>query len=141
MDRQLEELLRADPHIVLVEQAEEWDIPTIDMAGLVDSTYGERATQVIENLQRYLQLGYIIDTFQSHHERVNWRRYFIQQHKIEEGESYHEISTTALRQNRISGIVSAVEFLKQIYTGPETERFSALCTTYLQTAYDNSVVI
>ena len=158
MDERLEELLRPDPHIVLVEQAEQWNVPEVDIARLVDDSTGpEFNNGFMRTLTQYLDLPYIIDDFQNPRERRAWEEAFLDAYYPKEhlgtlcDDSENDDLTqrdiirgqlreTALRQNMITRLIGQIGELNSSYQGPNQERLYTLCGTFLKNVEYCSVV-
>lgn len=121
----IEEIVRADPHIINIIPSEYSSFPFI----MDDLWNDERkiADRLIKMVQTYLLLPYIVDDFESkHRERRVWR---LEREKEHQGfEEYY--SKNALKWNKYAAAQTAIGLLLTVYAGPNKEQAAAYKTFF-----------
>jgi len=72
MEKSNVDILRDEPHIVRIEEPEEWSFHPISLK-LWKRDNRKNVEEVIQLLQEYLGMYYIVDDFENHSERRRWR--------------------------------------------------------------------
>jgi len=110
-DAEIERILLDDPHIVRIEQSENWEIPTIDRNLWSEQYRGDRAFD-INTLISYLNLRYIVDDFgENHLSRRLWESQLAAKH--ERMQAY--FTNNALGFGKIVTVRSFTQGLKEGY--------------------------
>jgi hypothetical protein len=129
MDKSIEELLRNDPNIILVEQTEEWEIPEVDYT-LFDEEEIEYVKGAIGNVMNILSRDYVIDIFVCHNYRREWLHDFKDKHGIST-DQYEQIHQSALRINIIGSLFNTLRLIKESYTGSNPDKINELVNDVL----------
>ena len=112
-------LLLEDPHILRIEDSEEWDFPDIDLK-LWSEERRNYSSQRLKYIKSAFSNPYIVDDFGSDHSsRREWRREFKREH--EWARKYLE--QDSLRVNNREVILICIDSLLREYQGTNAEEF------------------
>ncbi|GEM_PF-3516708 len=119
MASNIEDILKKELHIIHVEGAESWVFQEIDFSYFKEELrFVERA---ILNVQSFLCAPYVVDDFKDHAQRRVWQTQMREKYGLPMREYFLQNS---LRLNVLSGLVSSINLLNAVYTGPNVSEFS-----------------
>lgn len=117
----IELLIKAEPHILKIEPAEQWK--SLDINPLIFcSESRDYAMDYIEGLKYFLNLPYIIDDFDSHNVRNEWKTDMFYKYGIK---SYEYLNTNVLKganSNVVNHCISEA-INSKTYVGSNNEEF------------------
>jgi hypothetical protein len=140
MSQTIEEILKADPNVIRIEPAEDFDIPSLDE---LSDEFSEKLKSEKRCNHKYhykklielLEAPYIIDNFPSttegHYERSDWKHIFY----ADQPEVETFLQNNALREAYTLLVEMGCEALQEQYTGKNKETFTTLtqsCIDYFR---------
>ena len=133
MAKNIEQVLEAEEHIVRIEPAEQWDFPDVDYSKFGDVPQ-KRLEPLIKSLEKNLSAPYIIDDFQDHKERREWKDYIRQKHG---GSAAACLEHNSLRRNIVWQMMSVIAVLNEKYSGKDSREFKAFTRRTIRGYYGN----